>query len=474
MAPKRRANGGKLLPCTGKSQWCLAERAAAARPDPPATGYVARSMRSALVAVSERATVRRATLALAAVILLGAVLRLIWPSDMEYKGDERFLFLHATGSDPFPWLGQRSGVGTRNPGMGIWVYSLMARGFGLNTPVGLDRGVMVLNIIALIGLAVFALRMIPSDRREPWLWATALVAVNPLAVLFSRKLWIQSVLPPFVVVMLVGWWRRGARGGAFAWGLVGAWLGQIHMTGFFFAGGFAAWTALRDHRSTRWRWWLAGSVVGALTLLPWLANTLAHPGTPMRSWSNLWPPQFWVFSVSNPLGLSLLRLPVVGSTQGFSDHLLAWPTFHGTALHLVEIAVIVISATAVAIAVIGLAFAVWPRIRHPRWPRAGRASETGLATAACLLAFGLLITASGVLIYRHYLIVAFVLPFVVVAGAALLRPHWGRPLLAVLVIAQAALSILYLDYVHVRGAAVGGDYGVPYDHQAHGRHPARG
>ena len=44
-----------------------------------------------------------------------------------------FLFRHATGSGPFSWLGQKSGVGTQNPGMGIWVYSLMAKGLGLTS-----------------------------------------------------------------------------------------------------------------------------------------------------------------------------------------------------------------------------------------------------------------------------------------------------------------------------------------------------
>lgn len=79
--------------------------------------------------------------------------------------------------------------------------------------------------------------------------------------------------------------------------------------------------------------------------------------------------------------------------------------------------------------------------------------------------YGLLITASGVLIYRHYLIVAFALPFVTVAVAALLRPSRGRRLLTALVVAEAALSVQYLTYIHVRGGAPGGDYGVAYSHQ---------
>ncbi len=400
--------------------------------------------------------------ALAAAVLLGGILRLIWPSDMEYKGDERYLFHHATGADPFPWLGQSSGVGTRNPGMGIWIYSLMAKGLHLVTPLALVRGVMVLNVIALVGLAIFALHMVPSRQREPWLWATALVAVNPVAVLFSRKLWIQSVLPPFVMAMLVAWWRRSQRGGAFAWGLIGAWLGQIHMTGFFFAGGMVAWTALFDRRSARWGWWFAGSLVGAATLVPWLAHLLAHPSASKESISHLWPPQFWILWISNSLGLSLLRLPALGAPQGFHHGLLAWPTLGGDSLHLVEILVGVIGVVAVAIAVQALVLGIWPRLRRLHRLIMGRDSDTGLLVAASLLGFGILLTATGAVIYRHYLIVAYALPFVFLALAALVHPRRGRVLLTVLVLAQAGLSVLYLDYVHVRGRAVGGDYGVPY------------
>jgi hypothetical protein len=412
---------------------------------------------------------RSAMVALAAAVLLGVILRLIWPSDMEYKGDEMYLFHHATGSDPFPWLGQSSGVGTRNPGMGIWVYSLMAKGLHLVTPLQLVRGVMVLNVIALVGLAVFALRVVPARQREPWLWATALVAVNPLAVLFSRKLWIQSVLPPFVVATLLAWWRRRHRGGAFAWGLVGAWLGQIHMTGFFFAGGIVAWTALFDRRSVRWRWWFAGSLVGAVTLVPWLAHLLSHPSASKESLSHLLPPRFWILWISNSLGLSLLRLPVFGSAQGFHHGLLAWPTVGGHSLHLVEITVVVIGVVAVAIAVQAIALGLWPRLRRLHWLVMGRGSDTGLLVSASLLGFGVLLTASGAVIYRHYLIVAYALPFVFLALAALVHPRRGRVLLTVLVLAQAALSVLYLDYVHVRGRAVGGDYGVPYHLQSAAR-----
>jgi hypothetical protein len=401
--------------------------------------------------------------ALGVAVLLGVVLRVVWPWDMEYKGDEMYLFNHATGGDPFPWVGQSSSVGTPNPGMGLWVYSLMAQGLRLDSPVALVVGVMVLNVLALVALAAFALRVVPAREREPWLWATALVAVNPLAVLFSRKLWIQSVLPPFVIAALLAWWYRGRRAGAFAWGVVGAWLGQVHMTGFFFAGGLAAWTALYDRASARWRWWFAGSLVGAATLVPWLVQILGKPGSPARSLTNSIQPRIWALWVTYPLPFSLFD-----SFGTDSWSFLGWPTVAGRSLYLVAITCVVIAGVGGAIAVDAFAIEVWPRRERPSSPLGGRRSDSRLASGAAFWGYGLLITASGVLIYRHYMIVTFALPFVAVAAAALLRPSRGRRLLAVLVVAELALSVGYLTYIHVRGGAPGGDYGVAYDAQPHG------
>ncbi|HWH10236.1 MAG TPA: hypothetical protein VG165_03850 [Solirubrobacteraceae bacterium] len=408
---------------------------------------------------------RRALAALGVAVLLGLVLRLVWPSDMEYKADEVYLFTHATGPDPFPWVGQTSGVGTPNPGMGIWVYSVIARVFALDSPVGLVRGVMVLNVVALVALVAFALKVVPPRQREPWLWGAALVAVNPLAVLFSRKLWIQSVLPPFVLAALLAWWHRGRRAGAFAWGILGAWLGQIHMTGFFFAGGLAAWTALYDRQSARWRWWFAGSLVGAATLVPWLVKILGKPGTPARSLVNSIQPRIWALWITYPLSFSLFD-----SFGTDSWNFLAWPTVGGQSLYLVAITCAVIAVVGIVIAVDAFRLTVWPAHTRPDSPLGGRGSDSRLAIRAAFWGFGLLITVSGVLIYRHYMIVTFALPFVALAAAALLRPSRGRRLLTVLVVAEAALSVQYLTYIHVRGGAPGGDYGVAYDAQPHVGH----
>jgi hypothetical protein len=171
----------------------------------------------------------------------GAVLRLIWGADIEYKADEAWTFRRTQEvgrTEPFPYVGTLTSQGFRNPGLSIWVFLVLGKLFTVTDPVALARAVQVLNVAALILLVGFALRFVPRGEREPWLWGIALAAVNPLAVLCQRKIWPPSVLPILTVVMLVGWYRRDRRWGSFVWGFVGACVGQVHMAGFFLAAGY--------------------------------------------------------------------------------------------------------------------------------------------------------------------------------------------------------------------------------------------
>src|SRR5262249_31909329 len=154
----------------------------------------------------------------------------------------------------------------------------------------------------------------------------ALLAVNPLAVLFHRKIWPPSVLPIFIALMLLGWWYRERRRGALVWGLVGACVGQIHMGGFFFAAAFALWALLFDRKRTAWRAWLLGSFLGALPLLPWFHYLWTAEHQKMlthRTWVHLIEGKFWTRWTMEPLGFGLdyalesdfpdfLRYPHVG------------------------------------------------------------------------------------------------------------------------------------------------------------------
>src|SRR5678815_4005324 len=89
-------------------------------------------------------------------LIIGSLLRLVWPSDMEWKADEIWMFENSRATAagaPWPMLGMRSSVGIMNPGMSIWLFILMAH--LAQTPVAMVILVQVLNVVALWGLYYF-------------------------------------------------------------------------------------------------------------------------------------------------------------------------------------------------------------------------------------------------------------------------------------------------------------------------------
>src|SRR5215469_13898723 len=206
-------------------------------------------------------------------VAVGIVYRLIWLQDIEYKDDEAWTFTQVQAfwqTHHLLFIGMPSSAELPNPGMSFWVFLAMSSILPISDPLALTRAVQLINVVAILLLAILALKGVERSEREPWLWSVALVSVNPLTVLFSRKIWPQNTLPVFTVVMLVGWWYRRRWWGAFLWGLVGAFLGQIHLGGFFFSAAFVGCTLLFDRHSVRWSTWFAGSVLGALPMVPWL------------------------------------------------------------------------------------------------------------------------------------------------------------------------------------------------------------
>jgi hypothetical protein len=87
-----------------------------------------------------------------------------------------------------------------------------------------------------------------------------------------------------------------------------------------------------------------------------------------------------------------------------------------------------------------------------------------------------LLTLSTMVNQRHYLIVTFPLIFLWLArlamGSDVNLPHAvrsGRLLLGTLCVAQALLSICFLDYIHENQRTIHGDYGTPYAAQLNQR-----
>jgi hypothetical protein len=404
---------------------------------------------------------------LLATLALGAGFRLIWPGDIEYKYDEAWTFglvqryvergeAHA--------LGMPSSQNVHNPGLSLWVFYALGKVFGSDEPTDLARGVQLLNVAAIFALAVFAWRCVPAPQRETWLWTAAIVSVNPLAVLFQRKIWPPCTLPLVLVALIAGWWHRDRRGGAFVWGLLSACVGQVHLSGFFQAAGLTLWTRLFDRRPVAWRWWLLGVTVGSAPLVPWLdylRTAEQHVRPNAVEWSRLFEMKFYTHWLTEPFGIGLKY--ALG--PDFADFLrgptiAGHPTYGVAALHGV---LVLIGA---GLLIVGIR-RWWPARRAWRnW--FGGDDSTSLALAGTFWGYGLLLTLSRLPFYRHYLLVAF--PMTALWAARLALPDAtdepcrvrGQRVLLALVVAEALVTAAFLAYVHSHGGTPHGEFGRSY------------
>lgn len=227
------------------------------------------------------------------------------------------------------------------------------------------------------------------------------------------------------------------------------------MSGFFLTAGVFLWTFFRDRRA-RWGFWSAGSLIGAIPLLPWLQYLASKPGGGFN-WANLlWIlyPKYWIFWLTDSLGMGLTYSL---KTVHFLDFL-RYPLVEGYGTYLVAVLHLLIIGTAILMLVSGKKNRGW-------MPGLKDSSETGLAVNSTLMASGVLLTLSCVKICRHYLIMTFPLEWVWLSRLGLSNFHRGRRHLVALWIAQLLLTGAFLGYIHVNHGDPLGDYGVTYQGQ---------
>jgi hypothetical protein len=377
------------------------------------------------------------------------MLRLVWPADMEWKADEQSNFARAMAAahdHVFPWLGTPSAPGILNPGFSIWPFALIAR--WTQDPVGMVQWVQWSNVIALWAFFWLFTRAVPTEERGPWLWGLALFAVSPFAVMFSRKLWMPDILPIFGAATLWGHFYRRSRLGAFAWGLAGALIGQIHLSGFFFAFALVWATVVRDSRraelrATRWMYWIAGSLIGGALLLPWLSALATGQGghsaylfREIRT-LNFYPQWFlaaWGIELAGPryAGIEFLSEPLV------------W----GHPTYLMLLAHLFLAGTSLWITLRWFASALRPRFDE----------RLGFYVLVMFIGVGALLTLSGVRVRAYYLIV--VAPFIQLSAAGMMWPR--RRLLVSVAVTQMLVAAAFLLFVHRKGGVPSTEYGRSY------------
>ena len=389
----------------------------------------------------------------------GTLLRLVWAADMEWKLDEIWMYETAQQvarhQASWPQLGMPSSTGVLNPGLSIWCFIAIA--YVAHTPVEMVRAVQILNIAALWVLFGFCRWAIPGPSQEQrlWLWGITLAGVSPLAIVFSRKIWAQDILPIVCVGLIISHWFRHRRWGAFSWGLLGVLIGQIHMSGFFLAAGLLIWTLYSDwqqppHRPIRWLSWLIGTGLGLFPSLPWLAYLVQASTDGSRSWVGMVVPKFFGHWWSTSLGINL------GYSLGshFWSDLLPIPIIGGHPTYLVGVAHLIL----VGLGVAGVWH--WFRTIGSPWSLLNKRQVpiSGFYLRAIGLITGVLFTLSGLNIPVHYLIVTF--PFIYLWLASI---YSRFPLTWLLLLScQLMISVSFLWLIHQTGGFADADYGLTY------------
>lgn len=402
---------------------------------------------------------------IALLILLGCLARLVWPADMKWQADEIWMYETARsivdGTQPWPMLGMNNGVGFANPGLSIWCFVVLAT--IAPDPVSMVLLVALSNVLAILLFAGFVRRYVDRAMQSIWLWGLAFVSVNPLAVHFSRAIWATDILPLWGFGVFAGHWWRDRRWGAYAWGLIGTLIGQVHMSGFFWQGGLVLWTLLQESRSTkkttiktRWLFWLLGTIVGIIPMLPWIQQIAATAAVIDRpSWAELLTPNFhlhWLLSAWG-LGIEYEYGAMFWRSLLLEPRIFGFPTFGIAIGHL-----------ALVFAAIGALIRWWLKrsaTRDRRLVNPGRLIDYWWAGAVIM---PLLLLGARVRIPAHYLVVLFPFPAIWAAWLLSQRQRW----LLLVGILQLCLTVFFLVNIHLNGGVPGHDYGLTYRMQAIG------
>ena len=398
-------------------------------------------------------------------LMIGSVLRLIWVGDMEWKVDEQDMYVVsqrvANGAIAWPDLGMASGGGMRNPGFSMWLFSAIA--FFAKSPIAMVYWVMASNVVAIWLFYFFIKIHVPKAEQKVWQYGLATASVSILAVLFSRKLWAQDILPIFSFFIIASYAYRKNLVAAFSWGVFGALIGQIHMSGFFFAFGLVAYTLYVDIKNKQfgnllksWMGWFFGSVVGSLSLLPWLKYMLFE----RAGGSNFYFWEIFTFKFYSQWLGSAFGINIKEYLQSvFTEKFISLPQILGVDTYLMAACHLFLLGMALYFL---LSFIYFKIRKSPKKPVfRDQFSLTVKYLMIMALPVGITMTLSGFSVHAHYLIVIFPFNYIWLALIYYKKPM----LLQGAIVAQLLITITFLVFVHQNQGVVGADYGKAFNTQ---------
>jgi len=249
-------------------------------------------------------------LALLGILAVAAGLRLTRLDLMEFKGDEatmhRMAARHARGQ--FQRTGMMSSVGVRNAPFSVHVFSLAAM---------ISHSPLVMALVpAVLGTAAVGLcYMLTAEffSRRAALVAAALFATSTWAVIYSRKIWAQDLLPVFVIMAFYSAFSLALRKKRWHALYFCLWLAcavQLHFSALAFL--------LLVPVLVVWGWrrfapveWALGLVVAVLVSAPYLSYQFDHDFEDLRRVADL---------IRRPRGVVLMLGPALRQTACLAGH----------------------------------------------------------------------------------------------------------------------------------------------------------
>jgi 4-amino-4-deoxy-L-arabinose transferase-like glycosyltransferase len=234
---------------------------------------------------------RTEVILVALIILLAAGLRFYHLDRAEFLWDQAEISkwaLRVGQEGQWTWVGPPSSTGMYTFPAAIWLLSI-PYALSLN-PVFATGFVAAINLAAVAGCYGLTRRWFG---RISALIATLLFAVAPWAVIYARKVWHTTLLPPFVLLHVATGWLafvRGRRWALPAHVLALALLIQLHFSTLPFALLTIVW-ALMFWRRFDWRLVPLSIVVAGLTFVPYFLFDAQHDWVSMRRLSEIatWP-----------------------------------------------------------------------------------------------------------------------------------------------------------------------------------------
>jgi len=172
----------------------------------------------------------------------------------------------ANGGD-VPFLGIGSSVGLPNAPVNVWILAIP---YALSSdPQLATQFIAFMNV-----LSVGFVYLMGRRYGGPWvgLFAALIYAANPWAVIFSRKIWAQNMLPLFVLLTvfsgMLGFYERKRWAQMLHFPLL-ALTGQIHY-GAFVIIPMTLTLLVGGWRHIQWRWLGMGALLTFLMVLPYL------------------------------------------------------------------------------------------------------------------------------------------------------------------------------------------------------------